>query len=87
MENPKEILAKRPLKKKNAVKNIPESAQRATIKSAFIEDKNIVFYKKQTKNVVINLAIISKNIRKNGCFFVYLVSSILTEHSFGWMNG
>ena len=87
MENPKEILAKRPLKKKNAVKNVPESVHRATIKSAFIEDKNIVFYKKQTKNVVINLAIISKNIRKNGCFFVYMVSSTLFEHSFGWMIG
>ena len=47
----------------------------------------IVFYKKHPKNVVINLAIISKNIRKNGCFFVYLVSSTLFEHSFGWMNG
>ena len=45
------------------------------------------FYKKHPKNVVINLAIISKNIRKNGCFFVYLVSSTLFEHNFGWMNG
>ncbi|EEV01337.1 hypothetical protein ROSINTL182_06761 [Roseburia intestinalis L1-82] len=52
-----------------------------------IEDKKIVFYKKHPKNVVTNLAIISKNIRKNGCFFVYLVSSTLFEHNFGWMNG
>ena len=64
-----------------------ESKHPAAIKNVLIEDKKIVFYKKHPKNVVINLAIISKNIRKNGCFFVYLVSSTLFEHNFGWMNG
>ena len=67
------------LKQKNVVTKVPESVHPAA--------KKIVFYKKHPKNVVINLAIISKNIRKNGCFFVYLVSSTLFEHNFGWMNG
>ena len=75
------------LKQKNVVTNIPESVRPAAIRSVSIEDKKIGFYKKHPKNVVINLAIISKNIRKNGCFFVYLVSSTLFEHNFGWMNG
>lgn len=75
------------MEKKNAAKNIQESVSPAATKNVSIESKKIVFYKKQMKNVVENLAIISKNIRKNGCFFVYLVSSTLFEHSFEWMNG
>ena len=75
------------MEKKNAAKNIQESEPPAATKNVSIESKKIVFYKKQMKNVVENLAIISKNIRKNGCFFVYLVSSTLFEHSFEWMNG
>ena len=75
------------LEQKNVVTNIPESVRPAAIRSVSIEGKKIGFYKKHPKNVVINLAIISKNIRKNGCFFVYMVSSTLFEHSFGWMNG
>lgn len=75
------------MEKKNAEKNIQESVPPAVTKNVSIESKKIVFYKKQMKNVVENLAIISKNIRKNGCFFVYLVSSTLFEHSFEWMNG
>ena len=75
------------MEKKNAAKNIQEFVPPAATKNVSIESKKIVFYKKQMKNVVENLAIISKNIRKNGCFFVYLVSSTLFEHSFEWMNG
>ena len=75
------------LKQKNVVTKVLESVHPAAIKNVLIEDKKIVFYKKHPKNVVINLAIISKNIRKNGCFFVYLVISTLFEHNFGWMNG
>ena len=56
------------LKQKNVVTKVPESVHPAAIKNVLIEDKKIVFYKKHPKNVVINLAIISKNIRKNGCF-------------------
>ena len=56
------------LKQKNVVTKVPESVHPAAIKNVLIEDKKIVFYKKHPKNVVINLAIISKNIRKTGVF-------------------
>ena len=66
---------------------VPESVHPAAIKNVLIEDKKIVFYKKHPKNVVINLAIISKNIRKTsektGVFLftwsVLLYSNIVSD--------
>ena len=46
------------MEKKNAAKNIQEFVPPAATKNVSIESKKIVFYKKQMKNVVENLAII-----------------------------
>ena len=57
------------LKQKNVVTKVPESVHPAAIKNVLIEDKKIVFYKKHPKNVVTNLAIISKKHPKKRVFF------------------